>query len=177
MNTHAPSPGPVLYREEQRFTQPLLWILVLGLSALFTAMFVAQVVFGIPVGSKPAPDWAVWLLLLGVGVGLPAFFRTLRLTVQVHEHGLDVRYFPLAHRWIEWRELRLAWARNYRPIFEYGGWGIRWGGSGNWAYNVRGDRGVQLVFQDGSRLLIGSQQADELAGAIRAAAGLPEQQG
>jgi hypothetical protein len=34
------------------------------------------------------------------------------------------------------------------------------------AYNVRGDRGVQLVLRDGRRVLIGSQRADELAKAI-----------
>jgi hypothetical protein len=37
------------------------------------------------------------------------------------------------------------------------------------AYNVKGDRGVQLVFTDGRLLLFGSQQADELASAINEA--------
>jgi hypothetical protein len=39
---------------------------------------------------------------------------------------------------------------------EYGGWGIKYGKMGK-AYNVSGNRGVQLEFTDGKRLLIGSQ--------------------
>jgi TATA-box binding protein (TBP) (component of TFIID and TFIIIB) len=34
------------------------------------------------------------------------------------------------------------------------------------AYNVSGNKGVQLVFKNGKKLLIGSQKADELAKAI-----------
>ena len=34
------------------------------------------------------------------------------------------------------------------------------------AYNVSGNRGVQPVFSNGKRLLIGSQRPDELAAAI-----------
>ena len=50
-----------------------------------------------------------------------------------------------------------------------GGWGFRWGSSGR-AYNLRGNRGVQLTLADGGRLLLGSQRADELAAAIEEAA-------
>jgi hypothetical protein len=55
----------------------------------------------------------------------------------------------------------------FRPIMEYGGWGIRRGANG-WAYNVSGNRGVRLVFRDGSTFLIGSQRAEELELVIRA---------
>jgi hypothetical protein len=40
-----------------------------------------------------------------------------------------------------------------------------------WAYNVRGNRGVQLELANGKRILIGSQRAEELAGAIGEAKG------
>ena len=51
-------------------------------------------------------------------------------------------------------------------IAEYGGWGVRMR-RGGMAYNVSGDRGVQLELMDGKRILIGSQRAGELADAIR----------
>jgi hypothetical protein len=50
-------------------------------------------------------------------------------------------------------------------LLEYGGWGVRCGRGGS-VFNVSGNRGVQLEFTDGRRLLIGSQQADELAASI-----------
>ena len=36
------------------------------------------------------------------------------------------------------------------------------------AYNVSGDRGVELTLKDGRRVMLGSQRADELAAVIEA---------
>ena len=103
-------------------------------------------------------------ILLGVA-GLLCFGE---LRVEVRDDALYVRLFPLT------REHRFAWdallrceARTYRPILEYGGWGVRCSRAGK-AYNVSGNRGVQLELRDGTRLLIGSRRADELAAAIQA---------
>ncbi len=58
----------------------------------------------------------------------------------------------------------------YSPIKDYGGWGIRYGRGGK-AYNVRGNRGVQLQLANGQRLLIGSQRPEELSNALALAFG------
>jgi hypothetical protein len=60
--------------------------------------------------------------------------------------------------------------QTYRPIRDYGGWGIRYGRGGK-AYNVSGNRGVMLELSDGQKLLIGSQRPEELANAINLALG------
>ncbi|MHC4114629.1 MAG: hypothetical protein ACYSSL_04835, partial [Planctomycetota bacterium] len=64
-------------------------------------------------------------------------------------------------------DLSEYYARKYRPLLEYGGWGIGWSLRKGRAYNVSGDKGVQLVFKSGKRLPIGSQRAEELEEAIR----------
>lgn len=51
--------------------------------------------------------------------------------------------------------------RTYSPLGDYGGWGIR-GLPGNLAYNVWGKAGLQLIFQSGNRLLLGTQQPQVL---------------
>jgi TATA-box binding protein (TBP) (component of TFIID and TFIIIB) len=51
-------------------------------------------------------------------------------------------------------------------MLEYGGWGIRCGWHGKKVYNISGNRGVQLVFKNGKRLLIGSQKPDDFANAL-----------
>jgi hypothetical protein len=57
--------------------------------------------------------------------------------------------------------------RTYRPILEYGGWGVRYSFvRKGWAYTVSGNRGVQLQLANGKRILVGSQRAEELARAI-----------
>lgn len=50
--------------------------------------------------------------------------------------------------------------RKYNPILEYGGWGIRYRTHKNIAYNVKGSEGIQLYFQSGKKILIGTQELD-----------------
>jgi hypothetical protein len=77
-----------------------------------------------------------------------------------------IRFRPFVHREIRFQDIRRCAARTYRPIREYGGWGIRAGRRGT-AYNVSGNRGVQLELANGKPVLIGSQRAEELAQAIQ----------
>ncbi|MBE9601319.1 hypothetical protein [Pedobacter sp. MC2016-24] len=56
-----------------------------------------------------------------------------------------------------------SFVRKYSPLTEYGGWGIRFGlfGQGN-AFNVSGNEGLQLEFNDHTKLLIGTKKPAEL---------------
>jgi hypothetical protein len=89
----------------------------------------------------------------------------MKLSVRVDDEALHIRFFPLVKRHIRLEEIARWEARTYRPLLEYGGWGIRCGWKGM-AYNVSGNRGVQLELANGKRLLIGSQRPEELAEAI-----------
>lgn len=111
------------------------------------------------------------------GVALPLGVAVLiwvnRLETQVRSDGLYVRFFPfhLHFKRFGAEDLSECFARKYRPIVEYGGWGIRYGWKGGRAYNVSGSEGVQLVFNNGKRLLIGSKEANGLEAAIRSTMG------
>lgn len=164
----------VFFREEQRFTQPWIWWLLGGVLALVGGVFgfglVQQLVYDRPWGNNPMSDTSLVLAALtqvAVVGGLVWLFRAMRLVTEVRSDGLHVRFRPFVRKHFPFETIRRCEARTYRPIAEYGGWGIRfgWGGRGK-AYNVRGDRGVQLEFTDGKRLLIGSQRAEELEAAI-----------
>jgi len=80
---------------------------------------------------------------------------------------LYIRFFPLTHQEIPFKDIVSCEVRTYSPIREFGGWGIRYG-RGTKAYNVSGNRGIQLELSNGKRVLIGSQRPEELAGAIEA---------
>jgi len=169
------------YREVQQFRQSWVWALLLAsilieliVMAIFAYGMVKQLAYGQPWGDRPMSDSSLALVgglvilqCVVVGVGLPLFFRALKLITEVNADGLHVRFYPLTRRTIEFFDIRHCEARTYNPVLEYGGWGIRWGRKGT-AYNVSGDRGVQLELRNGRRLLIGSQRADELARAIQA---------
>ena len=104
-----------------------------------------------------------------VPIAIVALFLLLKLQTEVRPDGLYVRFFPFHVHFKRFpaEDLSEYYARQYRPIVEYGGWGIRWSLRKGRAYNVSGDKGVQLVFKSGKRLLIGSQRAEELEKAIR----------
>ncbi len=100
----------------------------------------------------------------------PLLFYWMRLWVRVEPNNLVVRFRPLLFKRISLSDIQSCEARSYRPIAEYGGWGVRYSISGRgWAYNVSGNQGVQLELKNGKRILIGSQHAGELAEAINKA--------
>lgn len=157
------------FSEVQHFRQPLLWLFLLAVAVLSLYAVVSQIVFGIPFGTRPASDVllvAIWLIF---GLGFPLFFALLALTVEVRADGLWYRFFPLHlsfHR-IAWDEVAECEVRTYRPLLEFGGWGIRYGGRDRKAYNVSGDRGVEFRLKNGKSVLFGSARPEEFAAAVR----------
>ena len=112
--------------------------------------------------SLPQLVWAIIFVPL-VGVFLLLFFA--KLETVVDGEGIQYKFVPL-HRSkvsISWDDIAKAYVRKYRPIFEYGGWGIRPGifGRGR-AYNVSGNMGLQLVFNNGRKLLLGTKRPEEI---------------
>lgn len=169
--------GEIVFHEEQQFRQPWLWA-VMGISLLAGFLPVAwgmvrQLVFGIPWGNHPTSNavlLAIGLSVFALNGALFALFWSARLTTEVRADSLYLRFFPFHWNWLRfgWDEILNSEAVTYNPIGEYGGWGIRYGGSGR-AYNVSGNRGVRLQFANGKSLLVGSQRADELAAALHVA--------
>ena len=167
-----PREKPVEFHEEQQFRQRWLWMLLLamtvGVSALYLYGLYTQLVLGQPWGDRPMSDTGLVLsavLTIGITGGITLLFIKLKLTTTVDADGVHVRFFPLTRRHIPFRNIISSRARTYRPIREFGGWGIRCSRKGR-AYNVSGDRGVQLELREGKPLLIGSQKAEQLADAI-----------
>jgi hypothetical protein len=110
-----------------------------------------------------------------VGSGMPMFlpviiplcvillFCNVRLETVITADGLYVKLFPLhlKFKFIAWDTISKVYIRNYRPLAEFGGWGLRYGFGGK-AYNIKGNMGLQLNFKDSSNLLIGTQRREEL---------------
>lgn len=163
----------VTFSEVQQFRQRWLWILLgvstLAVLAVFGHGLIEQLALGRPWGDRPVPDGMLILIsvivLLFMG-GMLYLFATLQLITVVDDSGIRLRFRPFRTRHIAFGEIAECAARRYRPLAEYGGWGLKYGRSG-WAWNISGDRGVQLVMKSGQRLLIGSQRADDLAAAVR----------
>lgn len=157
------STSEALFEETQQFRQPWLWSLMIGVFLFAAASFGWALVSETEKAGRgiiPAIAFgAIW-------IGTALFLLVLRLTVRVDQDQLHIRFFPFVNRHILLEDIARWEARTYRPILEYGGWGVRCSWSKGMAYNVSGNQGVQLELANGKRLLIGSQRPDELALAI-----------
>lgn len=140
------------------------------MAGLFLHGFYTQLYLGHPWGDRPMSNAGLLIsaaLSFIITAGITLLFYTLKLITEVDAEGVHIRFFPLTSKHIRFDDIRSCNARTYRPIREYGGWGIRFNREGR-AYNVSGDAGVQLELTKGRPLLIGSQRAEALARAINA---------
>jgi hypothetical protein len=167
--TDQPEKSPRIYREVQYFRQIWLWLIILFVAGLMWYNVISRVLFQRSLGSDPIPLslLSIFWLLFGVGLPLVGFYA--RLITEVRADGLYIRFVPfhLSYRKIPFDDIEQANVRRYNPLREYGGWGIRWHLKGGRAYNVSGNRGVQLRLAGNRRLLIGSQRPEALLQAIR----------
>ncbi len=157
------SKGEILFEEEQYFRQPLLWSVVLAISAFLTFTFVSQSLLGIPMGNKTMSDILLFVLWLMVGLGLPILLGSMVLITRVYQNHVTIQIWPVHQKEKVYalQTIRKAVKVKYKPIIEFGGWGIRVSSRGK-AYTISGNRGVQLYLEGSKPLIIGSRRSFEL---------------
>ena len=158
------------YTEEQRFTSPWLWILIFIITVVTVLpiwyMFFKQIIIGEQVGSKPISDTGMILLFFGVAGlmgAIIAFIYYATLYTHINAKGVSYMFKPFHRKMhlIPWEDIKSHEVIQYRPILDYGGWGIRYGRGGK-AYNVQGNMGLFLTLKSGKTLLIGTQDPETL---------------
>src|SRR5512137_2410313 len=112
------------------------------------------------------PDAGLAIFLAGLALFV-IWFLSLTLVTEVRDEELYVKFVRLwPARRIPLDQIQRAVALTYRPLADYGGWGVRRGMKGM-AYNVSGTRGVLLDLADGNSVMVGSQRAEDLERAIQ----------
>ncbi|MFO7889256.1 MAG: DUF6141 family protein [bacterium] len=162
------------FREEQKLRQFWIWLIIIIIAGISWYAFVEQIVLKGDFGTNPAPDIVQIILWVVFGIIFPLFLPFTKLTTEVRNNGIYIQLFPfhLTPRRIDLATLKSYEVRKYKPIPEYGGWGIRKGHQGT-AYNMSGNKGVQLELYNGKRILIGSQKPEELFHAIKKQIDMP----
>lgn len=160
-----------LYSETQRFSGwiTLLVVLAGGSSiGIFLVGYFVQFVRDEPWGGNPMSDAALAItggIVIALGAALIWLFLVLKLVTEISTDSVTIRFAPLRTTTIPFDQIVGVEVREFRPIRDFGGWGIR-AAKGVRAYLVSGDRGVQISTLDGRQLLIGSQQPEELEAAL-----------
>lgn len=113
------------------------------------------------------------LLVASILLGVAAIIHVAGgLTVLVQETRifLHLGRMPLIRTKIAFADIRSLRSVEYRPIAEFGGWGVRGFGRRR-AWSARGDRAVALELLDGREILIGSDHPQRLEERLRTLAG------
>jgi len=91
-----------------------------------------------------------------------------QLTLKINTEGISFRYFPFHFkpRLFHWTSIEKAYIRTYDAFSEYGGYGIKtrlWFKYKDKAYILNDkNRGLQLEFKNGKKLLFSSNRIDEM---------------
>ncbi|PKL85720.1 MAG: hypothetical protein CVV22_06050 [Ignavibacteriae bacterium HGW-Ignavibacteriae-1] len=152
----------ILFSENQKFTQWWIWGIMLLINSIWIVAIFVQLIGGTPFGNNPMSDVGIIITAI-LTILLTVFLRSIRLDTQIREDGIYVKFFPLYLNFKKyfWYEISKCYLREYQPIKEYGGWGLR-GFIKNRALNVSGNQGLQLIFTDNKKLLIGTNKPDEM---------------
>jgi len=148
------------FSERQQFRQWWLWT-ILALTLIF------PVVITINDSKRGYNAHTVQDIMIGAAIPvlIIILFVIMQLRTRIDETGIYYRFFPIHFQVLRigWDEVEKAYVRQYKPLPEYGGWGIRMGlGGKGKAYNISGNWGLQLELKTGKKILIGSQKTDEI---------------
>ena len=135
---------------------------------IIIAMLMAAIIFGIVIlvlqlGTEIETEiirvlWIAWALM----VLTDGAIVSVQMVTVVDQDGIVVycRPFRFLRKQVLWSDIERIYPRQYSPLAEYGGWGIRKGRAG-FAYNMSGNQGIQLELKSGKRILIGTQQTND----------------
>lgn len=154
----------ILFSERQRFKQWWLWLILFGINGIFLFGVYKQVFLGQQFGDNPMSNLGIFIGT-GFTILLTLLFFNFRLDTYIKNDGIYVRLFPfhLQFKYFSWEIITKCYVRQYAPLSEYGGWGIRFGlfDSGT-AFNVSGNIGLQLEIKGNKKLLIGTHKPEEI---------------
>ncbi len=122
-------------------------------------------------GDKTVPLF----ILGGIVMLLPLFFQLLwgALIVEVTPDEMTVTFGRL--RWptkgIAFDDVVAMDPVTYRPIREFGGWGIRFARGGKSAWATRGNKALKVELKNGKTVYVGSDKPERLLSRIVATVG------
>jgi hypothetical protein len=166
-------PAASVFREEQYFDWRVYALFgALELVAAYALVYLARDWHAVSalLERRCSIEFAIGLLIaLALPLAMAGFLLHMTTEVTPSEVRIWFGWIPIYRRVVAITGIQRYQVVKYRPILDYGGWGIRTGRDGERVLCARGNRGVRLELEGGARLLIGSQRCEELAETIERA--------
>ena len=166
----------LIYKEEQSFRQSVVpWIMLasgLVMMAGFGKGFYQQLYQGQPYGDEPmSNNGLIWSSIFAFVVMSAALIIILnsKLLIEIWSDGIRYKFPPMTckTRFIPLNDIVSAEVTKYRPIIEFGGWGWRKRFlQRKTAYSVSGKIGIRVIKKNGSQVMLGTHQQDEMKRAV-----------
>ena len=166
----------LIYREEQPFRQSYIpWIVLVSIVLAvggFGVGFYQQLYLGRPYGDEPMSDnGLIWSSILTFVFLSAVFIFILNgvLVTEIWTDGIRFKFTPFIRkmRHIPLSEIASAEVNKYRPLIEFGGWGVRKRFlTRKTAYNISGRIGLRVIKKNGSQVMFGTRHQDEIRRAV-----------
>lgn len=162
------------FEEEQRFDQWWLKLIMIAATVVTLGPFyygsIMQLGSGIPWGDKPMTNTGLIfmdIVITLIMAGVVWLIFGARLITIIKKDGIHIKFKPfyLKERLIKPETIEEFKVREYKPVVDYGGWGIKHGRKGE-AINISGKIGLQLWLKNGKKLLIGTRRPEAIKRAM-----------
>jgi len=145
----------IYFKEAQKVNLSWKWLLFMILYALMFWALLQQF-------SEEKYD-IIGIVSLVFSICMLTFFNILilwmKLEVEITSESVNFQFKPfhIIPRKIEMKDIDKIYIREFRPYFEYGGYGIQRKFKYGRSYTVSGKKGLQLILKKGKKILIGTK--------------------
>jgi hypothetical protein len=145
----------ILFTEQQRMSK---WMGIILVAMIILCLAISVLVLQSN-NWNLAKHWWKLALFTGIPILVMTLIAAIKLETEITQEGIAITFFPFIPKAKQypWSTISKAYVRNY----QYGGWGLR-GIGPEVAVTTSGKEGIQLEFENGYRLLIGTQQAAQV---------------
>lgn len=147
------------FKEEQKFNQWWLWLILILMGVLPLIGIYKQLILGEKLGDNPMSDISLLIFSI-ITFSLVGLFLIMKLKTSIDKNGINMHFFPFIKKSVDWQQIKNVKVVNYGFV---GGWGIRLWTKYGTVYNVKGDKGLEIVLKSGKKFLIGTQKETELS--------------
>ena len=157
-----------IFKEEQRFTQTWILVLLTISSIVPIALIVKE--YNNEASTMSFNEFLFAIIIIPLCV-FPIFF--FKLKTRIDEVGIHYRFIPFhfSNRTINWNTITSAKIRTYDAITEYGGWGLKskflFRKNKGISYSVSGNIGIQLELISKKKILIGTLKKAEIEAVLK----------
>jgi hypothetical protein len=154
----------IFFEEIQQFTKPSVRDFI---KVLMGIVFIALIV-SLILQKGRITDYNRLLIIILCLLLVANIILGSKLIMQMRTEGIYVRFPPWQQKFSKynWADIAQVHARDYQPMKEFLGWGIRYA-PGKMGYIVAGNTCIEIVFKNGNKVLITTQKPDEVNDVLR----------